>query len=63
MNLYQAIAELSPEQAGRMLFMTGGTFTPEAAAFVEARPDRVLDKPFDKPTLLATIATCLRGPG
>jgi hypothetical protein len=40
--------------------MTGGTFTPDAAAFVDARLDRVLEKPFDKPTLLGVLASRLR---
>jgi signal transduction histidine kinase len=59
-QLHQAITEVAPAQAERMLFMTGGTFTSEAAAFVDTRPDRVLDKPFDKPALMAALATRLR---
>jgi PAS domain S-box-containing protein len=30
----------------RMVFMTGGAFTPAARAFLDERPDRRLDKPF-----------------
>jgi signal transduction histidine kinase len=60
-ELHQAMTALAPDQAERMLFMTGGTFTREAAAFVDSRPDRVLEKPFDKPTLLAALAARLRG--
>jgi signal transduction histidine kinase len=58
--LFEAIGAISNEQADRMLFMTGGTFTVEAAAFLDTHLDRVLEKPFDKPTLLAALAARLR---
>lgn len=58
--LYQALVEIAPEQANRMLFMTGGTFTADAAAFLEARSDRVIEKPFDKAALMSAIAGRLR---
>jgi signal transduction histidine kinase len=59
-QLHEAMTAVAPDQAEKMVFMTGGTFTSEAAAFVDARPDRVLEKPFDKPTLIAALATRLR---
>jgi signal transduction histidine kinase len=59
-NLYHALVEVAPDQADRMVFMTGGTFTADATAFLDARLDRVLEKPFDKPTLLAALTTRLR---
>ncbi len=37
----------APDQARKLVFMTGGAFTPEAQAFVEANADRVITKPFD----------------
>jgi len=58
--LFEAIAELAPDQANRMLFMTGGTFTADAAAFLEARTDRVIEKPFDKAALMSAISARLR---
>jgi CheY-like chemotaxis protein len=58
--LFQAVGAIAPEQANRMLFMTGGTFTADAAAFLEARTDRVIEKPFGKATLMAAISGRLR---
>jgi DNA-binding response OmpR family regulator len=40
--------------------MTGGTFTADAAAFLEARTDRVIEKPFDKAALMSAISARLR---
>lgn len=39
-------AEGSPALAD-VVFMTGGAFTPAARAFLEANPDRCVEKPFD----------------
>ena len=47
MELYARLETIAPEQADRMVFMTGGAFTAEASAFLEAFPGRRLDKPFD----------------
>jgi CheY-like chemotaxis protein/anti-sigma regulatory factor (Ser/Thr protein kinase) len=47
MDLEAALRARAPERLDRVLFMTGGTFTPAAAAFRESHPGRVLDKPFD----------------
>jgi DNA-binding response OmpR family regulator len=58
--LFTEIAAIAPEQADRMLFMTGGTFTAEAAGFLDARIDRVIEKPFDKASLMSAIVGRLR---
>jgi hypothetical protein len=47
MDLHAAIAELDPSQATRTVFLTGGAFTPRGRAFLDAVPNRRLDKPFD----------------
>jgi two-component system, cell cycle sensor histidine kinase and response regulator CckA len=47
MDFADAIDARSPELRARVVFMTGGAFTPRAAAFVEENADRVVDKPFD----------------
>ena len=56
MALFQALSIVAPQQAERMLFMTGGTFSADAAAFLDERTDRVIEKPFDKATLMAAIS-------
>ena len=55
MDLYEEVARQAPEQAQRMLFVTGGAFTAQAKAFVAQRFDRVLEKPMDPRRLRAVI--------
>jgi CheY-like chemotaxis protein len=47
MDLYTAIAAVAPEQAERMIFMTGGAFTPAAREFLDRVSNPRLEKPFD----------------
>jgi two-component system NtrC family sensor kinase len=47
MDLYAAVAQQAPDRARKLVFMTGGAFTADAAAFLEARGDAVVYKPFD----------------
>jgi PAS domain S-box-containing protein len=56
MDLHAALAATHPALADRVVFVSGGAFTPRARQFLERFPDRRLDKPFDLPRLLATIA-------
>ncbi|HET9594879.1 MAG TPA: ATP-binding protein [Anaeromyxobacteraceae bacterium] len=55
MDLHARLAAEAPALAGRMLFLTGGAFTPEAAAFVEAHRADCLEKPFDVRALRAEV--------
>jgi PAS domain S-box-containing protein len=47
MQLHEALSRTHPEQARRIVFMTGGAFTPSAIAFLERVPNERLDKPID----------------
>jgi PAS domain S-box-containing protein len=47
MELYQRIREIAPQQAERMMFMTGGVFTDDARQFLETVSSPVLEKPFE----------------
>ncbi|MBI5069233.1 MAG: response regulator [Deltaproteobacteria bacterium] len=51
MELYEAVAQQFPEMAPRMVFVTGGAFTPAARRFMEAHRDRCLEKPFEVASL------------
>ncbi|HEY8038842.1 MAG TPA: response regulator [Polyangiaceae bacterium] len=53
--LYDALREVAPDQAERMVFMTGGAFTPRAHDFLERVPNTRLDKPFDIKALLTLV--------
>lgn len=60
MELEAELAAIDPEQAERMLFLTGGAFTDEAAAFVAARAERVVHKPFDISALRAMVSRAVK---
>jgi CheY-like chemotaxis protein len=47
MDFAEQVDARSPELRARVVFMTGGAFTPRAAAFVEENPECCVDKPFD----------------
>ncbi len=55
-ELHAAVKERDAALAARMLFVTGGAFTPSAQAFVTAMADRVLFKPVAPADLLAAVA-------
>ncbi|RKH64590.1 PAS domain S-box protein [Corallococcus aberystwythensis] len=47
MDLYFELGRSAPEQAGRMVFMTGGAFTPRTTSFLRDVPNLKLSKPLD----------------
>jgi signal transduction histidine kinase len=53
-DVHAALREIAPDLANRMVFMTGGAFTPAARAFLDAVPNPHIEKPFDFATLRAT---------
>ena len=61
MDLHAALAAAHPELAARMIFLTGGAFTPAARAFLEREPVVCLEKPFELATLRAALARTLGG--
>lgn len=59
MELHAAISTLAPDQVTRMVFMTGGAFTPQARTFFDEIGCPTLEKPFDRAGLLAVIQNLL----
>jgi PAS domain S-box-containing protein len=47
MDIHERLREGAPELLHKLVFMTGGAFTPRAACFVERDPRVVVYKPFD----------------
>jgi PAS domain S-box-containing protein len=47
MELYQALVRLHPTVASKVVFLTGGAFTPEANAFLDRVENERMEKPFD----------------
>ncbi len=59
----ELLAELNanhPTLAARMVFLTGGAFSPEARAVLAVTTTPVLDKPFDRAKLRAVVDDLVR---
>ncbi len=61
MDVYAEIQKQHPELLGRLVFMTGATFTDRASEFRAAVQNPVLEKPLQTDKLLALLANCRRG--
>jgi CheY-like chemotaxis protein len=59
-ELHEAISNAVPEQAARMIFVTGGGTTRRAHEFLESVTNPVVDKPFDANHLRALIRQRMR---
>jgi len=55
MELHAELARHAPQQAERMIFLTGGAFTPAARAFLDDTPNPRVEKPFDVKHLLDLV--------
>lgn len=55
-ELYATIAEFAPDQARKMVFMTGGAFSQQSAAFLRMQPNGWIEKPFRAPALRKVIS-------
>ena len=56
MDLYAEVLRVAPHLAGRVVFMTGGAFTPRARAFLESVGNACLEKPLDLGKLRSILA-------
>ncbi len=54
-EFYEALSRVDPEQARRIIFMTGGAFTPTAKNFLDGVQNPRLEKPFDLQLLRALL--------
>jgi CheY-like chemotaxis protein len=59
-DLYDQLRILAPDQADRMIFMTGGATTTRAKEFVASRPGGVLQKPVSMDTVRETVEHSLQ---
>lgn len=55
-DVYNRATQLRPELADRFIFMTGGTYTAVARAFLEVHGRARIDKPFDLNELRNLVA-------
>lgn len=58
-ELHQALAAAYPDQARAILFLTGGAYSKETAAFLDSVPNPQMLKPFDVVKLRAALDTHL----
>jgi CheY-like chemotaxis protein len=56
MELYERLLVLAPDQARRMIFLTGGAFTATARAFLDNVPNAKAEKPIQQKDLLELIS-------
>ncbi|MBC8085881.1 MAG: PAS domain S-box protein [Phycisphaerae bacterium] len=61
MELHEALMAQAPDAARRLLFMTGGAFTPEAREFVARSGITCIEKPFDVALLRSSVHNFLAG--
>jgi PAS domain S-box-containing protein len=57
MDLYRELMRLAPEQAERIIFITGGAFTPLARAFLDRVANPRIMKPFQLRQLVDLVAS------
>jgi PAS domain S-box-containing protein len=54
-ELHAELGRLAVDQQERMIFVTGGTFTPKARAFFDKAPNALIEKPFNLRNLRAVV--------
>lgn len=55
MELHAALVRVDPDQADRMIFLTGGACSDEAQAFLARFPNARIEKPFEAVALQALV--------
>jgi CheY-like chemotaxis protein len=55
MDLYAELKRLVPKAADELVFLTGGAFTASGRDFLSRVPNRRIEKPFEKASLLAIL--------
>ena len=63
MELHATLAQSLPDQAGKMIFMSGGAFSPDAAAFLQQVSPPWIEKPFRPAVLRETLQKVLQQHG
>ena len=60
MDVFEQLTEVAPDQAARMIFITGGAFTAAARAFLDRTKNEVIEKPIDVAGLRAVVSERVR---
>jgi PAS domain S-box-containing protein len=62
MDVFERLEALDPEAAGRMIFLTGGTFSSRATRFAQRMADRCMEKPARSSEIQALLEQMLGRP-
>jgi PAS domain S-box-containing protein len=60
MELYETLLTLAPDQASRMIFITGGVFTEKGRVFLDTTRNPYVEKPVDLDVLRTLVASRIR---
>lgn len=60
MDLHQELLRIAPEQAAKVIFVTGGAFTAKALKFLSETAREHIDKPLHPANLRALVHRHLR---
>ena len=60
MEIYDELFCIAPDQAAKMVFLTGGAFTDRARDFLASIPNPCVEKPFELANILEVIAAASR---
>jgi DNA-binding NtrC family response regulator len=60
MDLHAELLRSFPDQAQKMIFMTGGTFTDTAGSFLKSVPNQTVEKPFRSAALRQIVYSRIR---
>ncbi|MBX3204877.1 MAG: response regulator [Labilithrix sp.] len=61
MDMHEAIATRRPDLLARVVFMSGGAFTPALSTFLETVPNLCLKKPFGRDAITGAIDSVVAG--
>jgi CheY-like chemotaxis protein len=62
MDFHRELSVVAPQQANRVIFLTGGAFTETARRFLSDTPNEYIEKPFAPANLRAIVRRYLRSP-
>jgi len=62
-DIYQVLRFNRPGYESKMVFMTGGAFTPATARFLQQVPNERIEKPFNVKTLQRLVQKAVRKNG
>jgi CheY-like chemotaxis protein len=63
MDFFDQVREKSPHLANRIVFLTGGAFSPRSEDFLRGNSNLCLSKPFSRDTVSSTVRRMLAGTG